>query len=278
MEEMLYTFNNLLADKSIKHFVSTRHKGFSPPPIDSLNMSFYVGDEPSRVVKNRRRLAEEVGIPPHYFTFATQVHGNHVAVITEKERGRGTTDRDDAIPDSDAMVTNVPDICITVFAADCTPLLFFDPKNRAIGATHSGWRGTVGCIAEETIRTMQKEYGTKPEDLIVGIGPSIGPCCFGTDQDTAKKFTDEFGESACRVDANGRLYADLWESNRIQLLRSGVRPENIESSEICTTCNHETFFSDRYDKNTGRFCAGIMLLNESCVSCTTIHCNWCSRP
>ena len=137
-----------------------------------------------------------------------------------------------------------------VLAADCVPVLMYDSRMRVIAAVHAGWRGTVGRIAAQTVERMQDEFGCDPRDVIVGIGPSIGPCCF------------EVGEEVVEAarEGLGNYQLNLWEANRRQLRQVGVEDARIEVAGICTVCHHDQFFSYRGDRgNTGRFGAGIML-------------------
>ena len=272
----LLTFKRFSEFASIKHFVSTRVSGFSPPPFDSLNLGLHVGDDADSVLKNRIRLASEVGIPPRNFTFAEQVHGTNIAVIRSEHRGSGAMDYETAIGSTDAMITNVPDICLTVVVADCVPILLFDPRQNVVAAVHAGWKGTAGDIASKTIRKMGEAFDSRPEDIVAGIGPSIGPCCYQVGSIEVEEFK-ETDEVVSGISDDGRAYLNLWEANRRQLLESGVEANNIEVAGVCTCCNSDKFFSHRKHAPTGRFAAGIMLVNEICASCTAIVCNWCSK-
>jgi len=257
-------FQNLLDQKIIRHFVSTRHGGFSQVPYDSLNLSFHVGDDPDRVLKNRRRLAEAVGIKLDQFTIARQVHSGNVRVVSDKQRGSGSTDRESSIPDSDAMVTDTPGICLIVLVADCVPMLFLDPNRRTIAVAHAGWRGTLKSIASNTVKTMEEVFGSSPGDIIVGIGPSIGPCCYEVGLEVISQVRGSFqGSNECIVNESkkGDGYLDLRKANLAQLLHAGVNESNIEIAMRCTCHESDLFFSYRHQRGiTGRFAAGIMLL------------------
>ena len=172
----IFRFRNLSKQGGVDHFVSTRIGGLSLPPCESLNLGFHVGDSPETVLKNRERLAANVEIPLSDFTLARQIHSGTVTIVTEQMRGYGAADLNTAIEETDAMVTAVPRLCLAVLSADCVPLLFFDPQKRVVGAVHAGWRGCVKLIARKTVEILQQEFNCKPTDLLVGIGPSIGPC------------------------------------------------------------------------------------------------------
>lgn len=274
-------FESLSKFDSIIHFISTRKSGFSAPPVDGLNISFLVGDDPHVVLRNRQTLAAKVGIPLQYFTFAKQVHGDRIAIVSDSMRGLGSTSQDTAIDDTDAMVTDQPDICLTVFAADCVPILFYDPNRNVIAAAHAGSQGTMKSISRKVVEVMQSHFGCLPKDILAGIGPSIGSCCYQVGPEIVSRVHSEFGDTdgfITNITEDGRGYLDLWSLNRHQLLSAGLQEDNIEVARICTCCHTETLFSHRKEGHTGRFCAGITLRNENCVSCTATLCNWCSRP
>ena len=220
-----FYFNNLLDQKGLTHFVSTRKGGLSKFPYDSLNLGLHVGDKEESVLKNRKLLSETLRIPLENFVFAKQVHGAKVKVITSRSR---------ELPIADALITNIPRICLCIFVADCAPILFYDPVKKSVGICHAGFKGTEKLIAIKTIEALEKNFNSNSKDIIAGIGPSIGPCHYEK--------------------------IDLWEANIQQLLKAGILEKNIEVSKICTFENSEVFFSERFQKGrTGRFLAGIML-------------------
>lgn len=257
-------FKNLLAHRTIRHFVSTRTGGSSGFPYDSLNLGLNVGDDRDTVVKNRERLAEAVGIQLDQLTFARQIHSGNVRVVSDELRGSGSTDYENAIADTDAMVTDTPGICLMVLVADCVPMLFFDPLMRAIGVAHAGWRGTLKSIASHTVSTMVEAFGSSPGDIMVGIGPSIGPCCYRIGPDVISQVKSVFqGRNDLIVNETkgGEGYLDLWKTNLEGLLRAGIEMKNIEIAGRCTCHEPDLFFSYRSQRgDTGRFAAGIMLL------------------
>lgn len=270
-------FANLADDDSIRHFVTTREGGLSMPPYDSLNLGLHVGDDPARVIRNRSRLAAEMEIPPSYLTFAEQVHGSRVAVISQQMRGSGSSDYESSIRNADAMITNVEDVCLMILVADCVPILFYDPVRRVIAAAHAGWRGTVRRIASKVVEGMAESFGSNPTDIVAGIGPSIGPCCYHVGEEVITRVELHLGGNFIHHDDQGRTDFNLWEANHAQLRESGIPDGNIEVARICTCCSSNRFYSYRCEDVTGRFGAGIMLQNEICASCTAIHCNWCNK-
>lgn len=259
----VWCFNNLLQHEGITHFVSTRMGGFSRPPYDSLNLSFNVGDDSERVVKNRKLLAGALSMPLTSLTTARQIHDGHVKVVSADMRGKGSTDYDGAIPATDAMVTDVPGICLMILLADCVPILLSDASKRAIGVAHAGWRGTLESIVEKTVGALKKHFGCSPRDITVGIGPSIGPCCYEVGGEVVSQVEHLFGTGNNYIrnpSQNTKGYFDLWSANLDQLLKAGIPEKNIETARICTRHHPNSFFSYRHEKGkTGRFGAGIII-------------------
>jgi hypothetical protein len=259
----VWFFESLLKHEGVGHFVSTRVGGHSRSPFDSLNLSFNVGDAPEDVCKNRERLAKAIDIPLNSFTTAKQIHSDCVEVVSKESRGKGSVDFDGAINGTDAMLTNVPNTCLMVLLADCVPLFLYDPLKEVVGVVHAGWKGTLRFITEATIRTMQEHFGSSPQDIVAGIGPSIGPCCYRVGQEVVSQVEEVFGTTQHIINnrsADGKAYLDLWKANLEQLLVAGIREENIEMARTCTCHHPEVFFSYRHEKGkTGRFGAGIFI-------------------
>jgi YfiH family protein len=259
----VWLFENLSRQEGIGHFVSTRVGGHSNSPYDSLNLSFNVGDAPEDVLRNRERIAAAIDIPLNSLTTAKQIHDDSVKVVSEESRGKGSIDFDGAINGTDAMVTDVPNTCLMVLLADCVPLLLYDPSNKAIGVVHAGWKGTLQFIAKATIRTMEEHFGSSLRDILVGIGPSIGPCCYQVGEEVVSQAEQVLGTTQHIIrnrSADGKGYLDLWKANLEQLLAAGIPEENIEMAGTCTCHERDVFFSYRGEKGkTGRFGAGIFI-------------------
>jgi YfiH family protein len=256
-------FEHLRGFAEIEHFVSTRTGGFSEFPYDSLNLGLHVGDDPDRVLNNRRRLAEAIGIPLNQFTIARQIHSGNVRIVSDELKGSGSTDHENAIEDTDAMVTDTPGICLIVLVADCVPMLFFDPKRKAIGASHAGWRGTLQSIAFNTVTAMKEAFGSSPRNIMVGIGPSIGPCCYRVGPEVISQvggISQRKNDYIIDEPEGDGGYLDLWKANVEGLLQAGIERNNIEVAERCSCHEPDLFFSYRGQRSdTGRFAAGIML-------------------
>lgn len=260
----LLFFENLSKHRGITHFVSTRGGGFSKHPYESLNLGLHVRDDPGSVLKNRERLVATIGIPLSSFTFAGQIHSGNVTVVTEALRGTGSVDHKEAIRATDAMVTDVPGICLVILIADCVPMLFFDPVRNAIGVAHAGWKGTLEYIASKTVRAMEAAFGCAAGDIIVGMGPSIGPCCYEVGPEVIGQIKSRLPAGKNYIvneSPEGKGYLDLWKVNVNQLLEAGIIRENIEVAMQCTRHNSDLFFSYRHEQGeTGRFGAGMSIL------------------
>ena len=246
-------FKNINTVPLVRHFISERemHR-----PLEG-SLALHTGQERGAVLANRAEIASHFGTEACFIS-ALQVHGDHVHVVDESV-SRGWAEVDASLQ-ADALVTNLPDVVLTILTADCVPLLIVDPVHRAIGAVHAGWRGTQQEIVRKTIEKMGHLYGTRPADLIVGIGPAIGGCCYEVGGEVVEHFT-VYPQAIVPKD-NGKYLLDTKQVNARQLEALGVPPDQIEISPICTACEHERFFSYRADAGTaGRFMSCIMLEN-----------------
>lgn len=256
---LFFAFSSFLQHQSaITHFVSTR-VGLHDDVSFTIGLNGFRPDE--IVLRNREIIANSFGFKPTAYVFAEQVHGNVVEVIQPNHRGKGAFSKADALQHSDAWITNHPNICLVAQAADCVPILFYDPVNKAIGAAHAGWKGTVNRIAGNVVKAMSSEYGTRPDDLLVGIGPSAGPCCYEVGHDVISLVNREFPrESQLLISYPNRekTLFDLWRANAYVLVEAGVNNQNIEVAGLCTICNNDIFFSARC-RDKGRFGGAIMI-------------------
>jgi len=257
----LLEFENLSRIPHLLQFVTTRSGGVSLPPYASLNLGLHTADNQDHVLKNRLILAEETGIAQDRFQYASQVHSGDVKIIDADAVAEGILTQN---PRTDATITNLPGICLMVMVADCVPIVLFDPVKRVSAVIHAGWRGTVHQIASNTVRAMTGHFGCNPADILAGIGPSIGPCCYEVGEEVKEVVEKSFGTTEgylIRKNVSSKPHFDLWYANHKQLTDHGVKPENIEISWLCTRCFSETFFSSRASGGiTGRFAAGICIL------------------
>ncbi len=232
----------------VKHAFSTRLGGVSKGVCSTMNFSFARGDSEEDVRENFRRMADVLEVEENDFVFSKQTHTTNVRVVTEKDRGKGLTKPLD-YDDVDGLVTNVQGICLSTFYADCVPLFFVDPVKKAIGLSHSGWRGTVGKIGKKTVEKMQEEYGSNPKDILAAIGPSICQDCYEVSKDVIEEFKNAFAEKYWAdlfyEKENGKYQLNLWKANEYIFLEAGIEKEHIAVTNICTCCNSEFLFSHR---------------------------------
>ena len=235
----------------VDHLFTTRLGGVSEGIYATTNLSFSMQDNPEAVRENYRRIAQTLNTDIDHMVVSHQTHTTNVRLVTEQDLGKGiVTERD--YQNVDGLITNLPGICLVTFYADCVPLYFVDPVHRAIGLSHSGWRGTVNRMGEKTLRAMGEAFGTKPEDVLCAIGPSICRDCYEVSDDVAGQFTREFAGHEETVLKKGRVteegqkwQLDLWEANRLVLTEAGILPGHLEMTDLCTCCNHTYLFSHR---------------------------------
>ena len=239
---------------------SCRLHGESDIAPGILNLALHVGDNPEKVLHNRAKFAEAIGVSADRFTTCAQVHGSRVQIITENLIGSGALSYADTVAETDALITNLPNVPLLLFYADCVPILLADPVTGAIGLAHAGWRGTAACIAKKTVHAMIEAFGVTPENLLGAVGPSIGPCCYEVD-DAVKEKMPDYSQFFTDKE-NGKYWLDLWQVNQQQLLEAGLLQEHISVAGICTNDNPELFCSYRYENGkTGRM--GVCLCRKS---------------
>lgn len=231
----------------LKNAVSTRLGGVSKDYLASMNLGFNRGDLDENVIRNHEIFANAIGVNPKNIVTGNQTHTTNVKVVTKDDCGKGIY-RDRNYTDIDGLITNEKGIVLATYYADCVPLLIVDTKNKAIGLSHSGWRGTVGKIGKVTIEKMGELYGTKPEDIVACIDPSICQKCYEISEEVAVQFKEAFPDNIKEIlidKGNGKYQLDLWECNRINFKEAGVLPENIKVTDICTCHNTDVLFSHR---------------------------------
>lgn len=255
---LLYEHLSEVAD--LRHGVFTRKGGHSAPPFAGLNVATTTGDNPESARRNQAVVAQTVGLP---LVSARIVHGNTVCVVERAsadepiERMRA---RLRATP-ADAMITAEPGLGLFWGFGDCAPILLYDPCQRVLALAHGGWRGAAGAIGPRTVAVMAERFGSRPADVLAGVGPAIQACCYRVDEHVRQTFAAEplAHENAVfveRADAEGAsaLYLDVTASNACQLLAAGIRPEHLEVAPFCTGCEEELFYSHRMRPHAdGRF-------------------------
>lgn len=254
----------LLKDTGIvRHGFSTRLGGVSEGYYASMNLSFDRGDRKEAVAENFRRIGEALGVRCEDMVLSRQTHTTNVRIVTDADRGKGIT-RERDYTDVDGLVTNVPGICLVTSYADCVPLFFVDPVKKVIGLSHSGWRGTVGKIGRKTVEVMHERFGSDPADILAAVGPSVCMDCYEVSGDVIGKFKEAFSENwwdqLFYEKPDGKYQLDLWKANELIFQESGILPEHIAVTNICTHCNSDILYSHRAagDKR-GNLCAFLAL-------------------
>ncbi len=257
--------------------VTARSGGVSSGPYATLNLSLTVGDDPARVLENRRRLAAALDADPGDFVFARQVHGAAVALVGAADRGSGTLTPGDAVEATDALVTRSPGVVLTILTADCVPIVLHDPVAGVLACVHAGWRGTVARVPVAALAAMQT-LGSRPSDVIAGVGPAAAPARYQVGADVYQAVAGAFGAAAAafiRPDSVPEHWLlDLWAANRFLLRQAGVPAAQIHVTDLPTgpvglqapgnpadsaspanpvdTASHGYFFSDRAARPCGR--------------------------
>ncbi len=232
----------------VNHGFSTRLGGVSTGVCSTMNVSFTRGDKEEAVRENYRRLGAAMGFDCADLVCSDQTHTTNIRTVTEDDRGKGFT-RPRDYTEIDGLVTHVPGLMLATFYADCVPLYFVDPVKKAIGLSHSGWRGTVGKIGKKTVERMREEYGSDPADIRAAIGPSICQACYEVSSDVIEAFQKAFLEDhwpdLYYDKKNGRYQLNLWKANELIFREAGILPEHIAVTDLCTCCNPGLLFSHR---------------------------------
>lgn len=258
------TFPSFDETGAVRHLFSTRHGGVSSGFLSSMNLSFGRGDDPQNVRENYRRICAAAGIYPGNLVFTQQTHTANIVYVNQLDRGKGLFTPVE-MRDVDGLITDQPEVALVSFHADCVPLFFLDPVRKVIGLAHAGWRGTAAGIGGKMVKRMMEDFGCKGRDILVGIGPSIGPCCFEVGPEVAEEFRSAFPETFHREiilpgKREGKNQVDLWAANRIGIALAGVPLRNITLPGVCTCCHPEDFFSHRKVGNERGSMVGILEL------------------
>lgn len=253
------TFPGLERTGAVRHLFSTREGGVSEGIYKSMNLSYIRGDKKEAVDENFLRIAECMDSKIEDMVCSDQTHTANIRLVSAEDKGKGII-RPKDYRDVDGLITNEKSVVLCTFFADCVPLFFVDPVKKAIGLSHSGWRGTVQKIGRKTVEAMGKAFGTKPENIYAAIGPSICQDCYEVSEDVIEEFRAAFpgieressqGKSrkkACPLwfqTKPGKYQLNLWEANRQVMLEAGIPASQIEVTDLCTCCNPELLFSHR---------------------------------
>lgn len=278
------TFPMLDATGLVKDLFSTRLGGVSKGIYSSLNLGFGRGDADSNVLENFKRVGQVLGTSPENMVRSSQTHTTNIKVVTNADRGKGIVRPNDE-NDIDGLITKEKGLVLVTSYADCVPLYFVDPVNEVIGLAHSGWRGTANSMGARMVEQMQTYFGSRPEDIVAAIGPSICQECYEVSEDVAEVFLSLEQEkqealcilkksgiyeglsgspSDCKIvtpgKAPGKYQLDLWLANAVILVAAGILPENLSITDICTCHNPAYLFSHRASQGKrGGLCAFLML-------------------
>ncbi len=256
------TADSFSAHGGVAHGFSTRVGGVSTGIHTSLNLGSTRGDDPDCVRENYRRFCQAIGADVTRIVMSNQIHSTIIRRVSEAEIKKDLYDPEGY--ECDGLITNVPGLALTIFSADCIPVLLYDPVKRVIAAVHAGWRGTAGDIAGKAVWNMRETYGCKAEDILTAIGPGISQCCFETHADVPDAMTDALGQLAgTHITAldSGKYQVNLKAINAALLQRAGVLPNHIETCEDCTACRPDLYWSHRVTQgNRGSQAAILQLL------------------
>ena len=244
----------------VPHGFTTRYGGVSTGHLASMNIGIHRGDELENVIRNYELLGQAIGFDPENVVAAKQIHSDIIYRATEEDRGKCFIEG--ASPVCDGLITNEPEVALTVFSADCTPVLLYDPVAKAIGAVHAGWRGTAAGIVRVAVEKMKQEFGCKGENIRAAIGQCISACCFLTDADVPEAMLAALGVEAQEAicPAGEKFRVDLKKINSIWLRREGV--SQIDISTDCTACQPERFWSHRVVKDRRGSLAAVIMLKK----------------
>lgn len=274
------TFPLLSAQPGITHAFSTRRGGVSQGIYESMNLSFTRGDEEERVQENFRRMAAALGTEVEHMVCTYQTHTTNIRRVGKADGGKGIVCERD-YTDVDGLVTNDRQLCLVCFFADCVPLYFVDPRHGAIGLAHSGWRGTVAGMGARMVRRMEREFGTRPGELVAAIGPSICQDCYEVSGEVAERFerleasVPKSGELLAELveqgvyphrqilrpgREDGKYQLDLWLANLLVLRGAGIPAAGLQVTDTCTCCNSGYLFSHRASQGKrGNLAAFLMI-------------------
>lgn len=244
---LYFTFPAFEKYDFITHAFSSRLGGVSQGIYESMNLGFNTGDSYDNVLQNYGALCKALSINRDDLVLSDQQHDIKIMRVEEVDKGKGITKSKD-YSCIDGLVTNKPGIPLVTFYADCVPLFFLDPVKKVVGMAHSGWKGTVNKIGKEMICKFVSDYRCNIGDILVGIGPSIGPCCYEVDEAVCQQFgkLDYVNSTASiKPQGNGKYIIDLWEVNKTLLISEGIKHQNITVTDLCTKCNKDIFFSHR---------------------------------
>ncbi|MDD3321582.1 MAG: peptidoglycan editing factor PgeF [Paludibacter sp.] len=259
----MISYKSFETHTEIAHFCTSRQGGVSVGNFASNNLNPFTGDQPAHYAQNKQILCNRLGIEVEKLIIPFQTHGTEIREINDTFFNLSPEEKTAYLHGVDALITNLPHVCIGITTADCVPLLFFDPEKKIIAAAHAGWRGTCARIAEKVISEMHEKHNCRAQDIIVSIGPSISAEVYNVGEELVEDFQNAgFETDKIFQYRDGAIFLDLWKANQLSLKKAGILPENIELAGICTFTEHERFFSARrLGIKSGRMMSGIMLVD-----------------
>jgi polyphenol oxidase len=253
----IYEFEHYKNQSSIVHGIFTRAGGTSTGAFNSLNIGINSGDEQLTIAKNRKIIIRKMGLKP--FVFLNQVHKDSIKVLKKDEIDLSKKKLSNIETfTADGIITDIKNVSLVIQVADCQAVMLYDHKKKVIANIHSGWRGSVKNIIGKTLDKMILKFGCRPENIMAGISPSLGPCC-----SEFINYKDEIPRNLWKYKSKNQSKNkdnfNFWKISLDQLLKKGVKKEHIENMEICTKCNTQEFYSFRGEKTTGRFACVISM-------------------
>ncbi len=242
---MLESIAALAGIPTLRHVITTREGGVSRGPYASLNLGYHVDDDPACVTENRRRVAVSAGYDAAALVTARQVHGTALAWAAAAERGRGAFSPDDALAETDGLLTTERRLPLAILVADCAPVLLVDPRRQVLALVHAGWRGALGGIASAAVRQMIDRTGADPQTLQVGIGPALCAACLEVSAEIAADVEAKLGADTVIRTGFAKPHLDLQAMLRADLARVGITSAQIAIHPHCTRCRNERYFSYR---------------------------------
>lgn len=221
-----------------------------------FRMNFAPGANRSVVAAHRKHFCELAGVPFERLIWLDQVHGSNIARVDKEDAGRGAKHAETALKGTDAAITHASNLTLSIHTADCAPVFFFDPAKRTIGMAHIGWRGAEQRLASKMVHAFRIQFLTKPENLMVAIGPMIRSCCY----EVGPEFRTAFGPSVHH--RSHGLFFDLAGWIEAELKSEGVLAERIYDSALCTVCENDRFPSYRKEGSEVRHMMSVLALNE----------------
>ena len=246
----MYSFSNLSESTGCRHLVTQKDRS----QAYGFSLALHTNENPTDILANRDQIQQKFS--DMQFVVANQTHSDNIVVI-DQVTTLGWDDLATAVENCDALITNQKGIMLTVLTADCVPILLLDPLKRVVAVVHAGWKGTQQEIVYKSVKKMESVFGSDPKDILAGVAPSIGICCYEVGKEVAKHF---FKYPKSYTIKGEKYMLNLPYINKEQLLKAGLVEKNIELSNICTSCEVENYFSYRKEQGcSGRFMSMIGL-------------------